>query len=132
MLQDVRTQLNDRGVSPVIGVILMVAITVILAAVIGSFVLGIGGDIEQAPQASLEVDFNSDEIIHNGGDTINLTNIEVKNNGDTFSYSSDFNTSDSDAEFGPGEKLTFGTHDLNTTVSVVDNSTGSVILSVEE
>jgi len=31
---------NDRAVSPVIGVILMVAITVILAAVIGTFVLG--------------------------------------------------------------------------------------------
>ncbi|MFC6795396.1 type IV pilin [Halobaculum halobium] len=31
---------DDRAVSPVIGVILMVAITVILAAVIGSFVLG--------------------------------------------------------------------------------------------
>lgn len=30
---------KDRGVSPVVGVILMVAITVILAAVIGTFVL---------------------------------------------------------------------------------------------
>ncbi|WP_394350872.1 type IV pilin [Halobacterium sp. CBA1126] len=34
---------DERGVSPVIGVILMVAITVILAAVIASFVLGFGG-----------------------------------------------------------------------------------------
>ncbi|MDX1747991.1 MAG: type IV pilin N-terminal domain-containing protein, partial [Halobacteriales archaeon] len=33
---------DDDAVSPVIGVILMVAITVILAAVIGAFVLGIG------------------------------------------------------------------------------------------
>lgn len=33
---------EDRAVSPVIGVILMVAITVILAAVIAAFVLGIG------------------------------------------------------------------------------------------
>jgi len=32
---------DDRAVSPVIGVILMVAITVILAAVIGTFVLGL-------------------------------------------------------------------------------------------
>jgi len=35
------------AVSPVIGVILMVAITVILAAVIGSSLFGIGGDIER-------------------------------------------------------------------------------------
>ncbi|MDZ7850011.1 MAG: type IV pilin N-terminal domain-containing protein [Halodesulfurarchaeum sp.] len=41
--------------SPVIGVILMVAITVILAAVIGSFVLGIGGDVEATPTASLSI-----------------------------------------------------------------------------
>ncbi|MFC7136645.1 type IV pilin [Halobaculum litoreum] len=34
---------EERAVSPVIGVILMVAITVILAAVVGSFVFGIGG-----------------------------------------------------------------------------------------
>ena len=33
---------DDDAVSPVIGVILMVAIIVILAAVIGTFVLGLG------------------------------------------------------------------------------------------
>jgi len=39
-----KTLKNDkRAVSPVIGVILMVAITVILAAVIGAFVFGMGG-----------------------------------------------------------------------------------------
>ncbi|TKX77870.1 type IV pilin [Halorubrum sp. SD626R] len=43
--------------SPVIGVILMVAITVILAAVIGTFVLGLGDQLgDTAPQASFEVD----------------------------------------------------------------------------
>ena len=52
---------DTRAVSPVIGVILMVAITVILAAVIGSFVLGIGGDTEQTPQATFEVDAVGEE-----------------------------------------------------------------------
>ncbi|ELZ54504.1 flagellin-like protein [Halorubrum hochstenium ATCC 700873] len=43
--------------SPVIGVILMVAITVILAAVIGTFVLGLGDQLgDTAPQASFSVD----------------------------------------------------------------------------
>ncbi|ELK56003.1 hypothetical protein D320_01493, partial [Haloferax sp. BAB-2207] len=36
---------ESRAVSPVIGVILMVAITVILAAVIGTFVLGLGDQV---------------------------------------------------------------------------------------
>ena len=45
------TDINkEREVSPVIATILMVAITVILAAVIGSFVLGIGGDLSKTTQ----------------------------------------------------------------------------------
>jgi flagellin-like protein len=54
---------DDRAVSPVIGVILMVAITVILAAVIGTFVLGLGDQLgDTAPQASFDVD----EVTLNG------------------------------------------------------------------
>jgi len=50
---------NERAVSPVIGVILMVAITVILAAVIAAFVLDIGpGDAD--PNAAVEVDANGE------------------------------------------------------------------------
>lgn len=65
---------EDRGVSPVIGVILMVAITVILAAVIGAFVLGLGDDLgsSSGPQAQLSFDGDADEltISHNGGDAL--------------------------------------------------------------
>lgn len=39
-------RMDEKGVSPVIGVILMVAITVILAAVIASFVFGMGGQLQ--------------------------------------------------------------------------------------
>ncbi|MEN6443391.1 MAG: type IV pilin N-terminal domain-containing protein [Methanoregula sp.] len=41
------TKKNDEAVSPVIGVILMVAITVILAAVIAAFVFGMAGNIQK-------------------------------------------------------------------------------------
>ena len=57
---------EDRAVSPVIGVILMVAITVILAAVIGTFVLGLGDSIGQnAPSASWST-AEDDEVGTNG------------------------------------------------------------------
>ena len=73
---------DSRAVSPVIGVILMVAITVILAAVIGTFVLGLGDQVESAPQASFNFDLNEDtnevEITHRGGDTIDISEIEVR------------------------------------------------------
>jgi len=71
---------EDRAVSPVIGVILMVAITVILAAVIGTFVLGLGDQVsENAPQASFSFDFTSDNvtITHEGGETLDSQNIRV-------------------------------------------------------
>jgi flagellin-like protein len=65
---------EDDAVSPVTGVILMVAITVILAAVIGTFVLGLGDQVQQtAPNAQMSFDFESGsglEITHDGGDGI--------------------------------------------------------------
>lgn len=75
---------EDDAVSPVIGVILMVAITVILAAVIGSFVLNLGGSLnDTAPQASFGFDFNTGSgndnvtITHQSGDTIDAERLNV-------------------------------------------------------
>jgi len=39
-------KMDEKAVSPVIGVILMVAVTVIMAAIVGAFTFGIGGDLE--------------------------------------------------------------------------------------
>ncbi len=50
---------KDKAVSPVIGVILMVAITVILAAVIASFVFGIGS---KAPKAAPQVQISLSDV----------------------------------------------------------------------
>ena len=75
---------DDRAVSPVIGVILMVAITVILAAVIGTFVLGLGDSLgDSQPTAQLSVDVNEDaassslSIEHAGGDSIPADELRV-------------------------------------------------------
>ncbi|PGF18251.1 type IV pilin [Natrinema sp. CBA1119] len=50
---------DERAVSPVIGVILMVAITVILAAVIAAFVLDMGSNQSSPAQAGLDISNNS-------------------------------------------------------------------------
>lgn len=47
--------MNSKALSPVIGVILMVAITVILAAVIAAFVFDMSGKIRQNPENGLPV-----------------------------------------------------------------------------
>jgi archaeal type IV pilus assembly protein PilA len=71
---------DDNAVSPVIGVILMVAITVILAAAIGSSVFS-KGTAESAPQANFNVkagtlsataDTSSIKIEHLGGDDVHF------------------------------------------------------------
>jgi len=76
---------NERGVSPVIGVILMVAITVILAAVIGAFVLGLGDQVsETAPTATIDYEFdNADGVTlsHEGGAELDNSTISINING---------------------------------------------------
>lgn len=47
---------KDDAVSPVIGVILMVAITVILAAVIAAFVFGMAGGVDKTKVVSVVVE----------------------------------------------------------------------------
>ena len=44
---------KDDAVSPVIGVMLMLVVTIIIAAVVSSFAGGLAGDTQKAPQASL-------------------------------------------------------------------------------
>ncbi|WP_262176533.1 type IV pilin N-terminal domain-containing protein [Haloarcula laminariae] len=72
---------DDDAVSPVIGVILMVAITVILAAVIATFVLGLGDSLgNQAPQASFTCN-SSSALIHDGGDQIDTSKVYAGGTG---------------------------------------------------
>ena len=95
---------EDRAVSPVIGVILMVAITVILAAVIGTFVLGLGENMNAAPQASLGFDGGAGEVIisHEGGDKLSTDELVLVVNG-TEQTSAVWG----DDSWAAGEKVTF-------------------------
>ena len=81
---------REEAVSPVIGVILMVAITVILAAVIGAFVFGMAGDVQSTKTVALTASVNSAgyvEITEQGGqDFASLTGIYININ-DVFTVS---------------------------------------------
>jgi len=80
---------DDSAVSPVIGVILMVAITVLLAATAASFFLGISED-SQTETPTVAVSFNYDvenessgirddslTIVHSGGDSVQAENVDI-------------------------------------------------------
>lgn len=63
---------DDRAVSPVVGVALLIAVAVILAAVIGAVVLGLGTGGVETPQAQLQADFDGATVTisHNGGEPL--------------------------------------------------------------
>jgi flagellin-like protein len=90
---------EERAVSPVIGVILMVAITVILAAVIGTFVLGLGDQVQEtAPNTQFSFDYDQSggaespsfgddgdlQMTHDGGDSIEASNLRVTDGTTSF------------------------------------------------
>ena len=101
---------DEQAVSPVIGVILMVAITVILAAVIGTFVLGLGDQVQNTtPQASFGFDPGTETVntntesaditfitvTHESGDSISESDISVTVDGaDAFELTNKSSNSD--------------------------------------
>jgi flagellin-like protein len=108
---------DDDAVSPVIGVILMVAITVILAAVIGTFVLGLGDQVSNtSPSASFSFDYDSTTedltITHDGGDSLEGANLNVKTTG---TLSGGF----ANTEVTAGDSITVQTVKSGDTVRVV-------------
>ena len=119
---------DDDAVSPVIGVILMVAITVILAAVIATFVLGLGEQVsDTAPNANFQFSYEEDPdgvdswgepnpndaglltITHTSGPSIDTSTLGASGSGhenETRSYT-DWSTADNPAidEMSAGDSI---------------------------
>lgn len=83
---------NDRAATSVIGVVLLVAITVVLAAVIGATALSIGNDLREKPTyAALDLTFDEEpasapewskfrwevKLTNDGGETVEADEIVV-------------------------------------------------------
>lgn len=118
---------DERAVSPVIGVILMVAITVILAAVIGTFVLDLGQSVGggSAPSASFQFEQTGGsvndtgtqtlKVVHAGGATLDSDNIEIRVGGSSEGYSQFSN----DVSAGSSATLAVSDESPDTMVTVV-------------
>jgi flagellin-like protein len=84
---------KEDAVSPVIGTILMVAITVILAAVIGAFVFGLPVTNQKTKlmASSIQVDRHEGAVLlsyHGGPDDTSLTTIHITAPNGTVWYTS--------------------------------------------
>lgn len=119
---------DNRGVSPVIGVILMVAITVILAAVIASFVLGFGSSVSENVQAGADIsekdngDVGVTWISEGNAETLNVTVSDATDLG----WQGTTNNYDELADVGNSGTLYYSPDDGNSkTVTVTVTAVGS-------
>jgi flagellin-like protein len=106
---------NEDAVSPVIGVILMVAITVILAAVIAAFVFGMAGNIQKTKVVAAtagQSDATHITVTYQGGqdaNSVDAINITVNGAGPTGTVPFIMGTAGGNTYVPIGCTTTFGT-----------------------
>lgn len=78
--------MSRRAIAPVIGIALLVAVTVVLAAIVGAFAIGVSGQTDDAPQAAITAHMETGErfgnpkivLTHEGGDALDVHNLTVR------------------------------------------------------
>jgi flagellin-like protein len=113
--------MKEKGVSPVVGTILLIAITVALAAVVATLVGGLGG-AGAPPNAMLRVtaEDNNDvdlTIEHVGGDDLVWADLSLKA-GDESDNLSEI-THGQTGSFSVGETVTIASTGISTTDDVI-------------
>lgn len=95
----------------------MVAITVILAAVIGTFVLGLGDSVQEtSPNTQWdwsEIDNDDLQLTHDGGDSVNTEQLRLTGDGldvdiDDLSDESNFAAAAGPEDVFPGDSVSAG------------------------
>ena len=98
---------EERAIAPVIGVILLVSITVIVAAVTGVFLVSVGEQMGQpTPQAILAISAADDHALlieHDGGDSFEAAETTMYVNGEPVTDASGSYT----GTIEPGETVVF-------------------------
>ena len=110
---------DRRGVISLLTILMM-----IFGAVLGSFVLNMGGEPQQEPQVAF--DFKSDgsgtvTIMHTGGDMVPRSEVEIQSPGSA----GEWTTSGSDSEIAAGDEITVTGLERGDTVRIVWESPDS-------
>jgi len=117
---------KDDAVSPVIGVILMVAITVILAAVIAAFVFGMAGNVGTTKNVAFvsELDGPTGVVVtnHGGNDVGKLNTVDILLPGGTDQ------TDQTLTAVGDSERYTLGTDKRIIIKGYFDDGSESILL----
>jgi flagellin-like protein len=122
-----RFDTEARGVSSVVGVVLLVAVTVVLAAVIGTFVVGLGNDVNTNAQAGVTFDQSED-----GGTDVTVTvNSKLRVDGfkilvsDGGGYTVSDNAATQFVDKAVGDRFTVSGVDEGATITVVATYDGN-------
>jgi hypothetical protein len=71
---------TESAVSPVVGVMLMLVVTIIIAAVVSAFAGGLSDSQDIAPQVTIKAEYSQEDgmtIYHNGGDTLTIGEFKI-------------------------------------------------------
>ena len=138
---------TDDAVSPVVGVMLMLVVTIVIAALVAAFASGLGSETSATPNALFSVEYEAINTVptaiitwnHKGGDTLdpNGFNLVFEEYGMVRTYSLSDGTNAitimPNGGVSTGSKIIFNgtaTNDLmygQTTWSFIDKNTGNKI-----
>jgi flagellin-like protein len=117
---------DNRGISPMISAIVLIAIVVLVGAALAAFSMGMFDGMERAPQANFQVtdatDGSTDEVLiqHGGGAEINAqdTIIKIKRDGATLVTLDEGN----DVDVSVGDTVNVSSDGSSTTVNFAGNT----------
>lgn len=131
---------DNSGVSPVIGVILMVAVTVALVALVTVTVFDIGGDVSESPDATVQLQENSGAVtatvlrnenvqdfslqgtLDDGSSTSPVSLSGNPGSTNTISGASATTQTDSQTGVGSGDSISLSQPATSGTITVTDQS----------
>jgi len=126
------TKKNEEAVSPVIGVILMVAITVILAAVIAAFVFGMAGNVQKTKVVSVTMTRTNTSAVSamfNGGtDAASLLAVDFKVDGNIVGSLQNSTTSTTAVPLGYRTTFAAGSGSQITAIGTFSDGTTQILL----
>jgi flagellin-like protein len=113
-------QKEDSGVSPVIGVILMVAVTVALVALVTVVVFDLGGDVSDSPDATVQLEQSS-----NG---MNATLLRNENVEEIYlsDGTNDFSSTNGETGYTSGDGISDAGAIINAAAPNIEGDTGTM------
>lgn len=106
----------NRGLTPVVGIVLLIAITLLLASTVAAFAFGLGDQTRETRVPTVAVSFEYErvdggddtlDIVHKSGEDVAVDNLDVDIEGATCSGGNPDGHYDL-ADFGPSGEFTAG------------------------